>query len=295
MGKQQLGIKPIIILLALAIFWGTNMALVKIGAREISPIFMAGLRSAIAGICLLVWIMLKKIDLFPSRIIMLHGMVTGLLFGTEFALLFVSVKYTDVSRIYVLLYSAPFSAAIGAHFFLSEDRLNLFKTLGLCLAFIGITSLFMPKMGAINLSTLPGDLMALGGGILWGLTTVYIKKYLSDTALPLQILFYQLIFSAPFLLLAGLIFENPLISGFSPITAFSLFFQSIIIAFLSYLIWFEMVNRYPVSLLHAFSFFTPVFGVIISGVFIMGETIGLMVILALILVSLGMVLINRET
>jgi drug/metabolite transporter (DMT)-like permease len=54
------------------------------------------------------------------------------------------------------------------------------------------------------------------------------------------------------------------------------------------------VSRYPVSLVHAFSFFTPVFGVLFSGLLILGEAISSNLIIALILVSLGMVLVNHQ-
>jgi len=74
--------------------------------------------------------------------------------------------------------------------------------------------------------------------------------------------------------------------------AFSVFYQCIIVAFLSYLVWFELISRYPVSLLHAFTFFTPVLGVLISGVIIMGEPISSNLVAALIMVCLGMVLVN---
>jgi drug/metabolite transporter (DMT)-like permease len=73
---------------------------------------------------------------------------------------------------------------------------------------------------------------------------------------------------------------------------FSLFYQYIIVAFLSYLVWIVLVFRYPVSLMHAFSFFTPVFGVLFSGILILGEVISPNLIAALILVSFGMVLVN---
>jgi MFS family permease len=76
------------------------------------------------------------------------------------------------------------------------------------------------------------------------------------------------------------------------LTGVSLFYQCVIVAFLSYLAWFVLVSRHPVSLLHAFSFFTPVFGVIISGVLILGEAIGPNLIAALMMVSAGMVLVN---
>ena len=77
-------------------------------------------------------------------------------------------------------------------------------------------------------------------------------------------------------------------------TWFSMFYQCIIVAFLSYLVWFELIHRYPVSLLHAFSFFTPVFGVLLSGVLILGEIINPSLFAALVLVSVGMVLVNFQ-
>jgi drug/metabolite transporter (DMT)-like permease len=277
----------------LALLWGANMALIKIGSREIAPLFMAGLRSLVASLCLYIWMKAKGITIFPSRIIILHGIVVGLLFGIEFGLIYVGLEYTLACRTYVLLYSAPFFVAIGAHFFLKGDRLNYWKATGLVLAFLGVVILFIKDLGAFSLKTLPGDLMALTAGLMWGATTVYIKRFMSYRTKPLQTLFYQVFFSAPLLLAMSFILEDPIISGFSLMSAFSAFYQCIIIAFLSYLIWFELIHRYPVSLLHAFSFFTPVFGVLLSGALILGELISINVIGALILVSIGTIFVNH--
>ena len=85
-----------------------------------------------------------------------------------------------------------------------------------------------------------------------------------------------------------------MVKGISWVSGFSLLFQGIIIAFLSYLIWFELVHRYSVTILHAFSFFTPVFGVIISGIFILHEPITSSIIAALIFVSAGTILVNHN-
>ncbi len=290
---SQLRWQPVVILLGLSLIWGANMALIKIGSREMGALFMAGTRSLVAGLCLLVWIKCKGVRLFPSRIIVLHGLVVGLMFGGEFALVYVALEYTLASRMYVLVYTAPFFAALGAHFFLQGDRINPWKAGGLVVAFAGVLALFAGDLGSLSLQTLPGDLMGLSAGALWGATTVYLKRYLVHRCLPLQTLFYQVFFSAPFLLALSLAFESPMISGFSLVSAFSLFFQCILVAFLSYLVWFEMIHRYPVSLLHAFSFFTPVFGVFLSGALILGEPIQLRLLVALGFVSIGLVLVNR--
>ena len=294
MYKAQLPWQPITLLLLITMIWGSNMAFVKIASQEMAPIFMAGLRSVVASLCLYIWMKIRKIEIFPSAVILLHGIVAGILFGSEFGLIFVGLEYTLASRGYVLLYIAPFFAALGAHFFLVGDRLNIWKSAGLLSAFCGVVVLFMKDVGSFSFEALPGDVLFLIAGAMWGATTVYIKKYLVHHTEPIQILFYQLLFSAPFLLIFSIILEDSVIWSVSAILAFSLFYQCIIVAFLSYLVWFVLVSRHPVSLMHAFSFFTPVFGVIFSGILILGETVDPNLVMALILVSLGMVLVNYQ-
>lgn len=295
MYKAQLQWQPVVLLLILSLTWGANMAIVKIGTREIAPLFMAGLRSLVAAGCLYIWMKIKGTRLFPSRIILLHGIVIGLMFGGEFGLIYVGLQYTTASRIYIFVYTAPFFVALGAHLFLTDDRLNIWKSVGLVVAFCGVVILFMGSFGKSTISAIAGDSMALFAGILWGATTVYVKKFLTGLTIPLQTLFYQVCFSAPVLILLGLAIEDPVISGFSSATAFSVFYQCIIVAFISFLVWFELIHRYPVSLLHAFSFFTPVFGVILSGALILGEMISLRLVIALLFVSLGTVLVNYQS
>lgn len=294
MYRTQLQWQPIALLLLITMIWGSNMAFVKIASREMAPIFMAGLRSVVASLCLYVWMRARRIKVFPSAVVLGHGIVAGILFGSEFGLIFVGLEYTLASRGYVLLYIAPFFAALGAHFFLVGDRLTVWKAVGLLAAFCGVVVLFMKDVGSFSFEALPGDMLFLIAGAAWGATTVYIKKYLVRHTEPLQILFYQLFFSAPFLLIISMVLEDSILWSVSFTLVFSLFYQCIIVAFLSYLVWFVLVSRYPVSLMHAFSFFTPAFGVLFSGILILGETISPNLVMALFLVSVGMVLVNYQ-
>jgi drug/metabolite transporter (DMT)-like permease len=248
----------------------------------------------VASLCLYIWIKAKGIPLFHSRGVGLHGMVVGLLFGAEFGFIYMALEYTLACRTYILLYTAPFFVAMGAHFLLRGDRLHPWKAAGLVLAFSGVVALFLRNLGTFSLGSLSGDLMALTGGALWAATTLYIKRYLAHRTVPLQTLFYQVFFSAPPLFLLSLALEDYAWGALSGWSWFSLFYQCIVVAFLSYLVWFELIHRYPVSILHAFSFFTPVFGVFLSGALILGEMISANLLAALFLVSLGMVLVNRQ-
>ena len=208
MYRTQLQWQPIALLLLITMIWGSNMAFVKIASREMAPIFMAGLRSVVASLCLYVWMRARRIKVFPSAVVFGHGMVAGILFGSEFGLIFVGLEYTLASRGYVLLYIAPFFAALGAHFFLVGDRLTVWKTVGLLAAFCGVVVLFMKDVGSFSFEALPGDMLFLIAGAAWGATTVYIKKYLVRHTEPLQILFYQLFFSAPCFLIISMVQED---------------------------------------------------------------------------------------
>ncbi len=294
MYQSELRWQPVVLLLVLSLVWGANMAFIKIAALEMPTLLQAAIRSLVAAACLFVWMKAKRMAVFPSRAVFLHGLVLGLLFGGEFGFIYSALDYTLASRVYVLLYTAPFFASLQAHVFLEGDRLNVWRIAGLTLAFFGVASLFLEDLGTFTLLALRGDLLALGAAFLWASTTVYLKRFLAHQTAPLQTLFYQLFFSIPLLFILSAVFEEHVLTGLSFNTWFSLFFQSIIVAFLSYLVWFELIHRYPVSLLHAFSFFTPVFGVFLSGALMLGESVGLSVIVALCLVSVGMILVNRR-
>jgi drug/metabolite transporter (DMT)-like permease len=292
--QAQLQWKPVAVMLCLSLVWGANHAAIKIAALEVAPLFMAGVRSFVAALCLFAWMRIKGIRLFPSRIVLLHGVVTGLFFGLEFGFIYVGLQHTLASRMYVLLHTAPFFVALEAHLFLKGDRLHPWKVAGLVLAFAGVVSLFIRDFGTFSLNALPGDLLALAAGLMWGSTTVYIKRFLAYRTVPLQTLFYQVLFSAPLLFFLSALLEETAVSGFSLVTGVAVVYQCLIVAFLSYLVWFELIHRYPVSLLHGFTFVTPVIGVFLSGVIILGELLQPGLLVALVLVSVGLIVVNRK-
>lgn len=60
----------------------------------------------------------------------------------------------------------------------------------------------------------------------------------------------------------------------------------------SYLAWFWLLARYPAAELSAFSFWTPIFGVVASGL-ILHEPISPALVISVALVAGGIYLVNR--
>ncbi len=295
MSQGQLPRGAVLVLLILCILWGGNMVAIKVSVTGVAPVFSAGLRSVVAGLCVWLWMRARGVPLFPPgrRAVLGHGLAVGLLFGLEFGFIYLGLRHTQASRAAILLYTHPFFVALGAHLFLSGDRVHPAKAGGLVLAFAGVASLFAHGWGPTSPETVAGDLSVLLGAALWGATTLYIKRFLVGRAVPLQVLFYQLAFSAPVLLVWSAFLEDRVWLGVTPVVAVSLAYQCFVVAFVSYIVWFEMIERYSVSLLAAFTFFTPVFGVILSIVLLPGEELRATLLVALALVCTGMVLVNR--
>ncbi|NTU59460.1 MAG: DMT family transporter [Deltaproteobacteria bacterium] len=286
--------RAVLLLLFLSLLWGANMVAIKVSVQGVAPAFAAALRSVVAAACVYLWMKVRGVPVFPAPGLARHGVAVGVLFGLEFGCIYLGLRYTLASRSAILLYTHPFIVALGAHLFLHGDRLHARKATGLVLAFCGIVLLFARRWGPVSASTLPGDLLILLGAVAWGSTTLYIKRYLAGRVAPVQALFYQLFYSAPVLFAWSLLTESRLLYGdLSTRVVVSLAYQCVVVAFASYLAWFELVERYSVSLLAAFTFFTPVFGVLLSALLLPGEALGPTVLASLALVCVGMVLVNR--
>jgi len=288
---NRLDARAAMILTILCLVWGLNAVFIKYATAGIAPIFCAGLRSLIATLCLLIWMTCRRIKIFSGHLG--DGMIVGFLFGAEFGLLYLAILYTTVSSAWILLYTSPFFHALGAHFLLTGDRLSPTRGGGLILSFVGIFILLSKHLGLPSIQHFAGDLLALGSAVLWALTTVYIKRRLVAAVSPYHTLFYQTLFSIPILFLLSLLFRETPIQTLNGLILLSVAYQSVLVAFASYLGWFFLVHSYPVSRLSSFTFLTPVFATL-AGVFLLNEPLTLRVIASLTLVSIGIYIVNRK-
>lgn len=292
MTKDRIDMQGFLIILLLTILWGLNYPAVKVSNTGLSPVFTTFLRSVIATFFGVIYCLVVKQPLFHRGILLFHGTMVGILFGLEFVFLYFGLLYTNAARAAIFVYLAPFVVAIGAHLFLKE-RLNGLKISGLILAFLGIFLVFKGKPTGYNKLMLIGDLCEIMAAILWGATTIYIKKYLAHRVHPINTFLYQLAFSIPIILVGALLLEDTWIKELTIPVISSLFYQSVIIAFASYLAWFKLIHVYPVAQLSVFTFLTPIFGVL-SGVIFMKDQLTAGLLLGLIVVCIGIYLTNYQ-
>ena len=294
--NQTTGRLPVsagLILILLCFVWGANAVSIKFSNQGMPPLMAAALRSMVSGALLWAYARMNGHTVaFPPGQTR-HALVIGLLFGLDFLFIYWGLTFTPASRSLIILYTHAFWVALGAHFFLKDDRLTPTKLFGLVLAFCGVAAVFRARSPELPPLYWVGDLMALSGAIFWAATTLYVKRITEKVNLNhYQTLFAQLIYSFPLLAMGSVVFELPADLNLTPLVLASLFYQSVIVAFASFLVWFWLIHRYTVSRLAAFTFLAPLFGVILGGL-ILNEPITLLVWVGLACVGGGLYLVNR--
>jgi drug/metabolite transporter (DMT)-like permease len=280
------------VLVVLCAVWGFTQVSIKVANAGISPVFQAGLRSAGSAILLWAWSAWRGVPLFRRDGTLAHGTIIAALFAAEFVLIYRGLVLTTAARAVLFVYTAPFVVALGAHVFVPGERLRGLKIVGLGGAFVGIAVAFADAVRLPTRRELVGDLLVLGGAVCWGATTVVVKASRHVHLTPNKTLFYQLAGSALLLLPLAAVFGEPGIVRPTPLVLLALLYQIVVVAFASYLAWFWLLARYPASELSAFSFLTPLFGMLAGGL-VLGERIGPALALAMALVAGGIYLVNR--
>lgn len=280
------------LMVIISMIWGMQQVAIKYIALDISPIFQIAIRSGLAIIFLFLFILIRKQwPLFHKKVWHI-GLVVGFLFAAEYLFVGEGLKYTSASHMVVFLYTAPIFTAIGLNYLLPEEKLAPVQWFGIIIAFIGILIAFYIS-GAENdhslYSTLIGDLLGLLGGVAWGATTVVIRcTKLANCPVP-QTLLYQLIGGFILLLAASIILNQTAFTiNYAVVT--SIGYQSILLCFVSLLLWFRLLRFYFTTQLSILSLMTPLFGVTF-GVMIMGDPLLPQFIIGSIFVLMGIFIV----
>jgi drug/metabolite transporter (DMT)-like permease len=290
--KQALDIRAMAALVVLCASWGLAQVATKVALAGIPPALQMGARSAIAALLVCLWCLTRRKPVFDRDGTLWPGLAVGLLFAAEFLALFWGLGLTTASRGVVFLYLAPFVVAVSGHFALGE-KLGVRKLAGLVCAFLGLVLAFSDELSLPSAEALRGDALCVAAAIFWGLTIVLVKGSVLARVSAEKTLLYQLAVSA----IVGFALSLALDERLEPAAAVTVLpaflYQAVWVAALTYVAWFALIRDYPASLLSAFTFLTPLFGVAF-GAALLGEPLSPQFVAALLLVALGIYLVNRS-
>jgi drug/metabolite transporter (DMT)-like permease len=271
--------------------WGLQQVAIKAAEPDISAVLQIAIRSGIAALAVYLLARYRREKFVFDRPTLLAGLCVGFLFALEFFFVSEGLRYTSASHMAVFLYTAPLFSAIGLHFVIRHERLSLIQWVGIAIAFGGVVlaiSGMSDSSGAEN--PLRGDIYGLLAGMSWGGSTIVIRTTGLANCSSKQTLLFQLSGACILLSLLAITTESVHFT-LTALAWTSLIFQTLVVSFISYLIWFSLLRHYQASSLGILTFMTPIFG-ILAGVVILGEPLQIEFVLGSILIVLGLIVVS---
>ena len=291
MDRRPLDATAFSLMTLLCFLWGVQQAVVKLTAPYMPLVMQGGVRSLLASLLVFVWARARGVPLFERDGTLRPGLIAGILFGIEFVFIYAGLGHTAASRMVVFLYLTPPLTALGLTLFVPGEHLNLRQWAGVLISFGGIVLAFSEGFLADRESTWLGDLFGVCAALSWAATTVVVRGSALARANAAKTLLYQLAVATVILLAGSRLIGERDITAITAWVVASMIYQGAIVAFASFLVWFWLLTRYYAARLSAFSFLTPLFGVL-AGVVILHEPLSPLFAVAAALVGAGIVMVN---
>ena len=301
--KQGFFNNPIVITLGALLccaLWGSATPAIKIGSSLLIPqghvpstILFAGIRFTMAGIItIIIYSIARKKVLYPKpenfgRVLTVSAFQTVI----QYIFFYVGLANTTGVKGTVASGSSAFFCVLIASLLFKQEKLTAKKILACVLGFAGI--IIININGLEFTMNFLGDAFVIFSTISYAFSSVLMKRF-SKHEDPVVISGYQFIVGGIFMTLLGLILGGE-ISFESPKGVIILIYLAFLSA-IAYAVWGVLLKYNPVSKVSIFSFTTPIFGVILSAIFLT-EDAGVnpwMLIITLILVSAGILLLNYK-
>lgn len=279
------------------LLWGSAFPCVKIGydlflidtSHTSTVLLFAGLRFTLAGILVILFgSAIKRKLILPRKTS--WGKI-GLLCLTQtvlqYAFFYIGLANTTGVKASVVEATNVFIAILIAAFLFRLEKFKLLKALGCLVGFAGVV--------LINADGLNFDFSLTGEGFILISTVSYafssaLLKIFAQKEDAVLLSGYQFFFGGLILSVLGIYFGGR-ITAFS-FPACAMLFYLAVISSVAYTLWGLLLKYNPPSAIAAYGFMNPVFGVILSAIFLREEVNPFICIFSLILISAGILLIN---
>lgn len=304
MNQNTLTKTPVVCALAIlcCILWGSATPSIKIGYElfsiasgdTASQILFAGMRFILAGILTILFgSLLSRKALVPKKksipSIVKLAMVQTIL---QYVFFYIGHAHTSGVKAAIINGSNVFLSILFAVLIFKYEKMTWVKLIGCIAGFAGIVIINLTGGGIdMNMSFL-GEGAILISAAAYALSSGMIKKYSQDEN-PVVLSGYQFFLGGLVMSIAGLIAGGK-VSGFTFSSTMLLIYLAMISS-VAYTVWGVLLKHNPVAKVTVFGFTNPMFGVLLSAIFLdeKNQAFGIQGIIALVLVCFGIFIINK--
>lgn len=287
--------------------WGSAFPCIKIGYQlfqipssdTASQMLFAGVRFFFAGILTIIIGSLQQKRLLRPKKTAIHKILILSLFQTiiQYLLFYIGLAHTTAVKGSILNGTSVLFTLLVTCLIFRQEKMTSAKLSGCAIGFVGIIIVNLTGAGMTMSVTFLGEGFMVLSALSSAFSAVFFKHFSDEN--PVMLSGYQFCAGGTVLAIVGKTMggtlsgfaQNPDISIIAPILLMT---YMALISAVAYSLWGLLLKYNPVSRVAVFGFMIQVFGVILSAIFVReGNSFGLQTVIALILVSIGIFLVNK--
>ena len=260
---------------ALCAVWGSTWLAIKIGLRDLPPLWFAGVRMAVACLLLTPFALRRSPSSLTPRQKRWVAWAGLLQIGVAYACVFQAEEWIDSGLAALLFATFPIFVALFAHGMLPDEPLRARTVISALLGLGGVAVIEAPAaLAAISGATrtlVAGGVLMLVSAVAAAYSNVAFKKYLSGVA-PLLNTWGQTLAGSTFLLLLAAVFERGAPARWTASSVSALLYLAIVGTALPFVGLFWLIRRVPVAIIGTIPVVDTVLAVAL-GSLVLGETV----------------------
>mgnify|MGYP001053563523 CR=1 FL=1 len=284
--------------------WGSAFPMVKIGyemfsiseSDTASQILFAGIRFALAGALVIVFgSLIAKKPLYPKNKAEIGHCLVLSLFQTilQYMAFYIGLAHTSGVKSSVLVALNVFLSLILSALVFRMEKLTAPKVIGVIIGFAGVV-LINFEAGGFSGFSLNGEGAILFSAFAYSVSSVLIKKY-SVNEDPVMLSGWQFLIGGIIMALFAAAAGGRIHMQADIKSVLAILYLALISA-VAYTVWGLLLKYNPVSRVAVMGFMNPVFGVLLSALFL-GETaeaFSVKNLVSLVLVCIGIYIVNAK-
>lgn len=274
----------------LCLVWGSLWGLVKHSLQVFPPFLFISTRLILAALTLMIIQRMLKKSILPEQSEWKPLMILSLLICLGFyATQTFAMQFVDSGLSAVLVFTMPIFIGVLAHYFLNE-RLNSQKSIGLVLGTLGLIAILWPQLQHIHMNTsLLGQILLIGSGFFWALSTVFIKKNFA-TYDKIKLTIWQLLLGGAIIFAGALAFEPVDVQVWlNPLNESALFYIAVVGTGFAFALWNWIVSQVDTFVASISIMCIPILS-LFFGSLIWHEPLTLNILIGAVFICLGIVM-----
>lgn len=280
----------------LAVLWGGTSVSAKYSLETMGPFTVSCLRFVFGSIFVGCWCAWERESLGVSKRQLVPILILGIMLFFQIGLFTLGVKYSLASHGSLIINTYIFCVAAIEHFVTGTLRMKIGQLLGMILAFFGVCLILLDRgnladeTASKGYSILIGDLLLFCSAMLLGVKVIYTKTAMKRVT-PGKLIFWHNMIGVLLFAVVALFFETLRPSDFTVPATAGLLYQGMVVAGFCFVMHAVLLKKHSASQLSAFSFASPVFGVVFA-VVLLNESATIWILLSGIAVAVGIYLVN---